>query len=641
MKKQKKNLLMTILAATLTVSSVFAITLPLTSCSDSESKEQVENLLVKEDGYYFDNEDPNIQNLKIYTFTSTKTNTKTFRFANIPDELHSTFNCSGWTVFGKNVELDGDTTTVLNECLYIPKSISLDGKEIPIVNIGNFSYNRKIEIVHLNENITNVADNAFLSCKSLEEVCSSEANNLEYIGVMAFSDCYELENIDFSKNNLLKVIGDNAFENCYNLSCQIYIPSSITHIGDNAFSGCPITKIKLMENNIYALASQASVGDAYVVIEKKIANPENNYDYASPVVGCLACGQITISNTITDIAFEIFQNCRGVFGNLFISKSVATIDFAAFENTSITSIEVDLDNPVFCLASKASVGNAYIVIDKTSNNDFDYENSLVVGGLAVGNLTIADTTTNIGANIFMGCTGLTGTLVIPSKVVRIGNNAFNGCNLLIGLDLTKADALELIGNNAFNFCESLTGKIVFPKLLTSIGFSAFAFDKGITQLDFSNAKDLNTIGGAAFDDCSSLIGTITIPSNVRTIGQSAFQNCSNLAGLDLSQATSLTDIYGLAFDQCVKLTGNLIIPNSLAKMGNPDDSPVFDGCNFTSLTFKNDVPNDAFLVNLDAIIRNEKCVNIFVNDQTAKDAYFDSFIAAGLMAETAKLIIKS
>ena len=57
------------------------------------------------------------------------------------------------------------------------------------------------------------------------------------IGEYAFSGCSNLESVVFEGNSQLKTISGRAFQNCSSLK-SIIIPSGVTSIGSSAFNGC-------------------------------------------------------------------------------------------------------------------------------------------------------------------------------------------------------------------------------------------------------------------------------------------------------------------------------------------------------------------------------------------------------------------
>ena len=113
-------------------------------------------------------------------------------------------------------------------------------------------------------------------------------------------------------------------------------------------------------------------------------------------------------------------------------------------------------------------------------------------------IVINDGVTNIGRNVFTGCSALT-SIIIPNSVTVIGDAAFYGCSALTS--------------------------IIIPNSVTSIGGSAFSECSGLTSITIGNS--VTTIGGQAFLRCSGLT-SIIIPNSVTSIGSDAFLYCSGL-----------------------------------------------------------------------------------------------------------------
>ena len=108
-------------------------------------------------------------------------------------------------------------------------------------------------------------------------------------------------------------------------------------------------------------------------------------------------------------------------------------------------------------------------------------------------------------------TGPGGAVVIPEGVTEIGRQVFQGCTGLTSITLLKGSQLTSIGNNAF-------------------------YNTGLT--DITLPEGLTTIENRTFYQCSSLT-SVTLPEGLESIGEYAFRYCTDLTSADLSAASGI------------------------------------------------------------------------------------------------------
>ena len=132
-----------------------------------------------------------------------------------------------------------------------------------------------------------------------------------------------------------------------------------------------------------------------------------------------------------------------------------------------------------------------------------------------GKLTI---NTNVREGQFQGRTDIR-EVVIEEGVTEIGANAFERCTGLTLLTLPAG--LRIIGDRAFKGCSSLAS-VTFPAGLHTIGEEAFYECSSLASVTFGDG--LQTIGDAAFENCTSL-AYVTMPGAVRKLGQNIFAGC--------------------------------------------------------------------------------------------------------------------
>ena len=269
----------------------------------------------------------------------------------------------------------------------------------------------------------------------------------------------------------------------------ITIPSSITTIGEEAFSGCN----KLEEVYISDLSAWCNID-----FGNEFANPLSAggklYLNNSRITNLVIPGNIT---KIKQYAFT-----GGLFANLTLPGQLTSIGKGAFMGCS-TLRTATLPQSDGGGASFTTIGeSAFQGCSALNSINFTNLPSVIGAGAfggcsALTNVELGALTT-INPFTFSGCTGLT-TINIPSSVTSIGESAFQGCGKL-SIDLVLPEGLTTIGNEAFAGCATIK-TLSLPNTLTTIGDGA--------------------LGGL------SSIPSLYIPSSVTSIGEMAFIGLCN------------------------------------------------------------------------------------------------------------------
>jgi len=290
------------------------------------------------------------------------------------------------------------------------------------------------------------------------------------IGDSAFSWCSSLSEIVIPSS--VTSIGDGAFYDCYSLS-EIVIPSIVSSIGDSAFSWCS----SLSEIVIPSIVS--SIGD-------------------SAFSWCSSLSEIVIPSSVSSIGDSAFSDCRSL-SEIVIPSSVSSIGDSAFSDcrslseivipSSVTSIG---DSAFYCCSSLKYISIPKSVIGLNGNPftrwdskleclspNFVYEDDILFNkdksriisfrNQNIKSYVIPSSVTSIGDSAFSWCDSLS-EIVIPSSVTSIGKGAFSCCDSLS--EIVIPSSVTSIGDSAFSCCYSLS-EIVIPFSVTSIGDSAF------------------------------------------------------------------------------------------------------------------------------------------------------------------------
>ena len=243
--------------------------------------------------------------------------------------------CSGLT----SIEIPSSVTSIGGGAFY--GCSSLTSIEIPssVWKIGDYTFARcsGLTSIKIPSSVTDIAEFAFLGCSGLTSI--EIPSSVTRIGQSAFSECSGLTSIVVSpenpyyssEGNCNAIISNNVgsvgnddrllIRGCENTK----IPSSVTLIGDYAFTGCRgLTSIEI-PSGVWSIGDLAFVdcsGLASIVV-----SPENPY-YSSEG----NCNAIIETETNT-----LIRGCK----NTKIPSSVTSIKRSAFSDCSgLTSIKI-------------------------------------------------------------------------------------------------------------------------------------------------------------------------------------------------------------------------------------------------------------------------------------------------------------
>ena len=310
---------------------------------------------------------------------------------------------------------------------------------------------------------------------------------------------------DVIEGHVVTEIAQEAFTENATLR-SVYIPDSVTTIGDHAFYDC------------FNLAEVEGASSAIYV------------------------GQEILEGT------QWQENCGT---ELAVLNGRIAVDVLR-ENTSVTipdGVEVLADRLFLENETIAQVGMPKSVL-YVGSGCFAYCSSLSEVHFSSGLRQIRD-------SAFYECTALE-LADFPSTLLSIGNQAFYGCSAMESVSF--CNGLRTIGDAAFESCTALR-LLVLPTSLTSLGTSAFSNCTSLYMMVISGK--LEKIPAGAFSGCK-MLEYAAINDSVKVIGDYAFNDCTSLRVINMPE--NLSEIGAYAFSMCTSLT-DLELPDSVHTVG--------------------------------------------------------------------------
>ena len=321
-----------------------------------------------------------------------------------------------------------------------------------------------------------ICDRAFWSCRSLSEIVIP--SSVTSIGDSAFSYCDSLSDIVIPSS--VTSIGDRVFSSCDSL-IYISIPKSVIGLNGNPFAKWN-GKLECLSPNFVYEDDVLFNKDKSRIISFRNQNIET-YVIPSSVTSigdsafswCLSLSDIVIPSSVTSIGKGAFSWCSSL-SEIVIPSSVTSIgDCAFFGCSSLKYISIPKSviglngNPFAGWNGKLECLSPNFVYEDDVLFNKDKSRIISFRNQNIKSYVIPSSVTSIGDSAFSCCRSLS-EIVIPSSVTSIGDSAFSCCHSLS--EIVIPSSVTSIGDSAFSYCCSLS-EIVIPSSVTGIGDSAF------------------------------------------------------------------------------------------------------------------------------------------------------------------------
>jgi hypothetical protein len=334
----------------------------------------------------------------------------------------------------------------LSKCAFQDNTV--EGSDNGKTGISIIRSNWYIKGIALPNGITSIGEGAFWDCSALTEV--TIPSSVTSIGVRAFRGCKALTSITIPSS--VTSIGDAVFYGCSALTNVTFgAESSLASIGSYVFYGCTaLTDITIDDTNIaYSSENGVLFSKAKTILVKYPAGKGGaSYTIPSSITSigdnafsdCTALTEVTIPLSVTSIGEEAFTRCSALTG---ISVDSMNMTYSSEYGVLFNKVKTTL------IQYPAAKRGAYIVpIGVTSIRNSAFQNCK-----ALTSVTIRAGVTSIGEQAFFGCSVLA-SVSLSADLVSIGSRAFYDCTALTRI--TIPPSVTSIGSGAFVGCTALT-----------------------------------------------------------------------------------------------------------------------------------------------------------------------------------------
>ena len=327
----------------------------------------------------------------------------------------------------------------------------------------------------------------------------------------------------------------NAFGGCQDLK-SVYIPASVTRIGEYAFSNSSLETI-----NFDYDTAPISIGEG-------------------AFRGCARLTSFTLDRPLYQISNYMFMNCPKLNTLYFFDANAPldTVGACAFANC-VGMTYMNIPNSVKTIR-KGAFANCYNLRRVAlSGGITTIEHYAFAECHALKSLVFYDSMTEIGEGAFLNCQSMT-SVVIPNQIKKIEDFTFYGCS---GLTSLYTQNVTIIGQRAFGGCNKLT------------------------EVDLSKVSDIGEgafLGGEVY--CELWNSTNLADTTWLDICIRSEHNSVNLGSLrDITLGEAMTEINDLTF------AGH--IPNTITCMAPAP--PVYTRSDNYDLVFSNAAYNTSVL----------------------------------------------
>ena len=465
------------------------------------------------------------------------------------------------------------------------------------------------------ETVSTIESQAFANCKNLKSIIFQ--GKPELIAEDAFEGCTAVETIEWGGCRHFCIAGKTGFpnikqmtipegvtdipDNCFkNWGLQdVTMSQTVTAIGKNAFSGCPISTIN-GESGILRLTDKCqiepsafskcsfqtvvfdlekpdklikiaeSVGATEIVISDTIEFDSFVKLLSIPNITSISC--IKTNRTVA-VSMAALPDMPTTLRSVELPRSIGKLDFFIFDECqnltsltipeSVTQVEFEVELANLNLQRITAPADMYhVILREWISPD---ANVTLLGEAHLEKYEI----TAVGEDAHLPDMDekdrvLIQKLIIPENCISIADGAFENLMNLRSVEINAP--IQCVGARAFAGCVRL-GQVILPDSVDAIGEAAFEGCSELVRVEIP--QTLTKLEARTFAGCSSM-EAIAIPQTLNTIGENAFEGCSSLKEVALPDALQLMGAYAF----CGSGIAKVHIPGGIKRLSEG----VFKNC---------------------------------------------------------------
>ena len=316
---------------------------------------------------------------------------------------------------------------------------------------------------------------------------------------------------------------------------NLFIPASITDIGENAFADCPNLTSVTFEKGIKQYArlypdASTNIGEGAFkncpLLEEILLPKDMSVLRSFTFEGCNALQSIVLTEGLTTLQSNAFKDCESL-SDIEFSKTITTFEEGVFVSCPA------LESVMFPKEITSVPTNMFSTCDNLQELVFVKGNYIygICPDSEIASIATAQQNP-FEQDYFVGNTHLY-RVVVPEDVTEVPDGAFDGCSNLKFVSFLGE--ISSIGNNAFKDCSNLAQiELPYPQSLLNVGSKAFA-NSGLQSFCFEDENIV--VANDAFSNCTSLTSislqmyeqdTLDSGELVCNVPQIVFDTCTSL-----------------------------------------------------------------------------------------------------------------